>query len=66
MSQLLTFSPEGDPETGPGFIVTNQDTSRENFFLIENSCDTHPWKYHHVSLLLFKMSLWQNFGLESY
>ncbi|KAK8121834.1 hypothetical protein PG984_010504 [Apiospora sp. TS-2023a] len=43
-----TFLTEGDPETGFGFYVTNQDTSGENFFLIENSRDTHPWKYLHV------------------
>ncbi|KAK8072906.1 hypothetical protein PG996_006254 [Apiospora saccharicola] len=39
-----TFLTEGYPETGSGFYVTNQDTSGENFFLIENSRDTHPWK----------------------
>ncbi|KAK8016925.1 hypothetical protein PG993_015114 [Apiospora rasikravindrae] len=43
-----TFLTEGDPESGPGFYVTNQDTSGENYFLIENSRDTHPWKYLHV------------------
>ncbi|KAK7999504.1 hypothetical protein PG990_012104 [Apiospora arundinis] len=43
-----TFLTEGDSETGPGFYITNQDTSGENFFLIENSRDTHPWKYLHV------------------
>ncbi|KAK8064547.1 hypothetical protein PG994_007185 [Apiospora phragmitis] len=43
-----TFLTEGDPETGPGFYVTNQDTSGENYFLYENSRDTHSWKYLHV------------------
>ncbi|KAK7914008.1 hypothetical protein PG985_011711 [Apiospora marii] len=43
-----TASPEGDPESGSGFYITNQDTSGENFFLVENSRDTHPWKYLHV------------------
>lgn len=36
--------------------MTNQDTSGENFFLIENSRDTHPWKYLHVSCC--PSSLW--------
>ncbi|KAK8133070.1 hypothetical protein PG999_001243 [Apiospora kogelbergensis] len=45
-----TFLTEGDTETGPGFYVTNNDISGEHFFLIENSRDTHPWKYLHVPI----------------
>ncbi|KAI1854403.1 hypothetical protein JX265_012437 [Neoarthrinium moseri] len=35
----------GDPETGPGFWITNNDGMTGNYFLYENSRDEHPWKY---------------------
>ncbi|KAI1364508.1 hypothetical protein F5Y08DRAFT_353554 [Xylaria arbuscula] len=41
-----TIATTGDIPDGPGFWITNFDTSSNvRYFLYENSRDTHPWKY---------------------
>ncbi|KAI1851734.1 hypothetical protein JX265_010968 [Neoarthrinium moseri] len=40
------FATTGDAEGGPGFYITNNDVDANvKYFIIENSRDTHPWKY---------------------
>ncbi|KAF3017816.1 hypothetical protein E8E14_010575 [Neopestalotiopsis sp. 37M] len=35
----------GDPEVGPGFWITNNDSATGDYFIYENSHDQLPWKY---------------------